>query len=295
MKNLKHLALALIAMVGFAACNTDNEGAIYEPKAQNISFEKKTLAKALTSETSYTLSVRVTRNVGQGAYTANYTVTPKQECTYTDNNGGKVDFIDGQTVSYITLTVTNMQKGTLYSFDIELSQADKDQADLNTNTAVTATNIGVLCDYNWIQVGSGTYTDVYWFEATLGVDGASAEEVPIYNAEGTNIYRLANPNLYVWEACEPGADFKPGAYNIDFHLSDDGTITFDDGLYDVGMYYKGSVYSLMYFTSDYPEYCAAFNDNGFIAVYGLEYNDGSLYLTGGLPFFTFEWTEGYPF
>ena len=265
MKNLKHLALALIAMVGFAACNTDNEGAIYEPKAQNISFEKKTLVNALTEETSYTLSVRVTRNVGKGAYTANYTVTPKQECTYTDNNGGKVEFIDGQTVSYITLTVSNMEKGQLYSFDIELSQADKDQADLNTNAAVTATNIGVLCDYNWIQVGSGTYTDVYWFEA-------SADEVPIFNAEGTDIYRLANPNLYVWNELEPGADYKPGAH----------------------IYYQGSPYSMMYFTSEYPSYCGVTNEDGFITVYGLEYRDGGLYPMSG-PFFTFDWTEGYPY
>lgn len=287
MKNLKHLALALIAMVGFAACNTDNEGTIYEPKAQNISFEKKTLAKALTSETSYTLSVRVTRNVGKGAYTANYTVTPKQECTYTDNNGGKVEFIDGQTVSYITLTVSDMKKGQLYSFDIELSQADKDQADLNTNAAVTATNIGVLCDYNWIQVGSGTYTDVYWFEA-------SADEVPIFNAEGTDIYRLVSPNLYVWNELEPGADYKPGAHNIDFHLSADGTVTFDDGLYDVGIYYGGSPYYYMYYTSAYPAYCGVTNEDGFITVYGLLYDEGDLYPVP-VPFFTFDWTEGYPY
>ena len=180
-----------------------------------------------------------------------------------------------------------MEKGQLYSFDIELSQADKDQADLNTNAAVTATNIGVLCDYNWIQVGSGTYTDVYWFEA-------SADEVPIFNAEGTDIYRLANPNLYVWNELEPGADYKPGAHNIDFHLSADGTVTFDDGLYDVGIYYQGSPYSMMYFTSEYPSYCGVTNEDGFITVYGLEYRDGGLYPMSG-PFFTFDWTEGYPY
>lgn len=289
MKNLKHLALALIAMVGFAACNTDNEGTIYEPKAQNISFEKKTLAKALTSETSYTLSVRVTRNVGKGAYTANYTVTPKQECTYTDNNGGKVEFIDGQTVSYITLTVSDMKKGQLYSFDIELSQADKDQADLNTNAAVTATKIGVLCDYNWLPAGSGTYTDYQRFEA-------SADDVPILHAEGTDIYRLPSPNLYVWEALEEGAAYKPGNHNIDFHLSADGTITLDDGIYDVGLYGNGQVQYYMYYdATNYGSYCAAFNENGKIAVYGLLLQGEDLYTTGGLPVFTFNWTEGYPY
>lgn len=287
MKNLKHLALAFIAMIGFAACNTDNEGTIYEPKAQNISFEKKQAAYGLTQDNSYTLNVRVTRNVGQGAYTANYSVTPGTECTYVDNNGGKVDFADGQTVSEITLTVSNMEKGVLYTFDLELSQADKDQADLNTNTAITATKVGVLCDYNWLPAGSGTYTDVYWFEA-------SADDVPVLHAEGTDIYRLANPNLYVWTALNPGAAYKPGAHNIDFHLSADGTVTFDDGIYDVGIYADGKVYSQMYYSSEYSDYCGVINDNGFITVYGLKLYQGSLYLMSG-PFFTFDWKEGYPY
>jgi hypothetical protein len=289
MKNLKHLALAFIAMIGFAACNTDNEGTIYEPKAQNISFESKQAAYGLTQDNSYTLTARVTRNVGQGAYTANYTVTPGTECTFVDNNGGKVDFADGQTVSEITLTVNNMEKGVLYTFDLELSQADKDQADLNTNTAITATKIGVLCDYNWLPAGSGTYTDVYWFEA-------SADDVPVLHAEGTDIYRLANPNLYVWEALEEGAAYKPGNHNIDFHLSADGTITLDDGIYDVGLYGNGQVQYYMYYdATNYGSYCAAFNENGKIAVYGLLLQGEDLYTTGGLPVFTFNWTEGYPY
>jgi hypothetical protein len=292
MKNLKHLALAFIAMIGFAACNTDNEGTIYEPKAQNISFEKKQAAYGLTQDNSYTLNVRVTRNVGQGAYTANYSVTPGTECTYVDNNGGKVDFADGQTVSAITLTVSNMEKGVLYTFDLELSQADKDQADLNTNTAITATKVGVLCDYNWLSAGSGTYTDVYWFEA-------SADDVPVLHAEGTDIYRLANPNLYVWTELNPGAAYKPGNHNIDFHLSADGTLTLDDDIYDVGIYANGSPYYYMYYdATNFGSYCAVFNDKGNITVYGLLL-DGedmkSLYTTGGVPMFTFNWTEGYPY
>lgn len=289
MKNLKHLALAFIAMIGFAACNTDNEGAIYEPKAQNISFEKKQATFGLTQDNSYTLNVRITRNVAKGAYTANYSVTPGRECTYVDNNGGKVDFADGQTVSEITLTVSNMEKGVLYTFDLELSQADKDQADLNTNTAITATKVGVLCDYNWLPAGSGTYTDYQWFEA-------SADDVPILHAEGTDIYRLVSPNLYVWEEIGAGADYKPGAYNIDFHLSADGTITLDDGIYDVGLYGNGQVQYYMYYdATNYGSYCAAFNENGNIAVYGLLLQGEDLYTTGGLPVFTFNWTEGYPY
>jgi hypothetical protein len=276
-------------MIGFAACNTDNEGTIYEPKAQNISFESKQAAYGLTQDNSYTLTARVTRNVGQGAYTANYTVTPGTECTFVDNNGGKVDFADGQTVSEITLTVNNMEKGVLYTFDLELSQADKDQADLNTNTAITATKIGVLCDYNWLPAGSGTYTDVYWFEA-------SADDVPVLHAEGTDIYRLANPNLYVWNEIQPGAAYKPGAHNIDFHLSADGTVTLDDGIYDVGLYGNGQVQYYMYYdATNYGSYCAAFNENGKIAVYGLLLQGEDLYTTGGLPVFTFNWTEGYPY
>ena len=116
----------------------------------------------------------------------------------------------------------------------------------------------------------------------------------LFNAEGTDIYRLVSPNLYVWEEIGEGADYKPGAYNIDFHLSADGTVKLDDGLYDVGMYYGGSPYYYMYYTSAYPAYCGVTNEDGFITVYGLLYDEGDLYPVP-VPFFTFDWTEGYPY
>ena len=64
--------LALLAAAA-TSCNSDNEGAIYQSSAANITFEQKEMAQVTTPEESITIPVRVIRGNKAEAATATYT------------------------------------------------------------------------------------------------------------------------------------------------------------------------------------------------------------------------------
>ena len=172
------LGLALIA-VGLTSCDQDNKGAIYEPKVQNISFiaaEQSTT----TEEANLIVPVAVSRAMTNGTYTANVTLTDASEGVTLKSN--QVTFADGEGIAYANLEFTNMEKGVEYTCTLELSAADVATANTEFGEQVATTNISVLCDYNWLNLGDGFYSSPEWWEEEF--------YVPIQHAEGTNIYRM---------------------------------------------------------------------------------------------------------
>ena len=172
------LGLALVA-AGLTSCDQDNIGAIYEPKAANISFlaaEQNTL----TQEETLTVPVAIGRATTNGTYTANVTMTDASEGVSLKSQ--QVTFADGEGMAYAIVEFTNMQKGIEYSCSLELSAADAATANTDFGEQVTKTDIYVMCDYNWINLGNGFYSSPEWWEEEF--------YVPIQHAEGTNIYRM---------------------------------------------------------------------------------------------------------
>ena len=170
--------MALIA-VGLTSCDQDNKGAIYEPKVQNISFiaaEQSTM----TEEANLIVPVAVSRAMTNGTYTANVTLTDASEGVTLKSN--QVTFADGEGIAYANLEFTNMEKGVEYTCTLELSAADVATANTEFGEQVATTNISVLCDYNWLNLGDGFYSSPEWWEEEF--------YVPIQHAEGTNIYRM---------------------------------------------------------------------------------------------------------
>ena len=111
------LGLALVA-AGLTSCDQDNIGAIYEPKAANISFlaaEQNTL----TQEETLTVPVAIGRATTNGTYTANVTMTDASEGVSLKSQ--QVTFADGEGMAYAIVEFTNMQKGIEYSCSLELS------------------------------------------------------------------------------------------------------------------------------------------------------------------------------
>ena len=269
MKNYKNLLMALVAVAGFSACDTDNLGPTYTPTTQNVSFEMDELSTVKTSESSYTVQVRVTRSITTTAYSAHYTLSSEDEGIFTDGNSGTVDFAAGQGAAYVSVTANNMEKGNTYVCTLTLSDADAAQADATTNTAVTATTFSVMCDYNWVNAGSGTFEDVLWNETSY--------KVKIQHAEGTNIYRI-----------------KAAEDDLDFTLADDGTVDFEEG----AVYSYASYCQMYWLASRYPQYCYVTNNNGHIECASLIYYNSSLYpmTSFGLTdyIWALDWTDGYP-
>lgn len=260
--------MALVA-AGLTSCDTDNVGAIYEPTVANVSFisaEQSTL----TDKNSIEVPVAIGRAITDGEYTANVILSDASEGVSLKSN--QVTFANGEGIAYATVVVTGMETGTAYTCTLSLSDADKATANTNFGEQIASTTVEVMCDYSWVPAGTCTFTDYTW------EDGYSAEDVPIVNAEGTNMYRIKSPLAYVYTSNY--VDGRGDTSDWQFYLNADGSITCDEGaLLNYWGYY-------MYFTSSYPDYCYIEQDGNTYGVNFLLLNDGSLH-TGG--YFEFTW------
>ena len=193
------LGLALVA-AGLTSCDTDNVGAIYEPAVANVSFI--TAQQSATTEAeSLTVPVAIARAITKGSYTANVTISDATDGVTLKSN--QVTFNDGEGMAYAIVEIANMQKGKMYSCTLSLSEQDAATANTEFGKQVTSTKVNVMCDYNWINLGNGFYSSPEWWEEEF--------DVPVYHAEGTNIYRMMGL-------------FQDG-YNIDFTINADNTVT----------------------------------------------------------------------
>ncbi len=264
------LGLALVA-VGLTSCDQENVGAMYEPTVANISF-LAAQQSTLTDKTSIEVPVAIGRATTNGEYTANVTMTGASEGVSLKSN--QVTFANGEGIAYATVVVTGMEQGTSYSCTVNLSDADKETANKDFGKQISSTNVTVMCDYNWVSAGTCTFVDYTW------EDGYAAENVPIVNAEGTNIYRIKSPLAYVYDSNY--VDGRGDTADFEFNLNADGSITVPDG---TPLNYWGY---LSYFDSAYPSYCYVEQDGNTYGVHFLLLNGEDLY-TGG--YFEFTWNK----
>lgn len=269
------LGFALLAGLALTSCNKDNEGAIYQPSWQNVSFEMESPNQILTQDASITIPVRLIRANTEGAYTAHYTLASETEGIFTDNNSGQVTFEVGKNEAFVNLSAANMKKGNLYEAVLTLSDADVAQNDTITGTAVNETKISIMCDYNWVSAGTCTFTDFNFSESD---DGDSAKGVEILNGEGSNVYRIVSPLYTVYG----DKAFLTNAPNIDFYLNADGSISLPEGqVCDMAGYW------LYMDTKNYGGYCFVEQSGNTYVVHHLLLQGSSLYIGQ----FMFTWNK----
>jgi hypothetical protein len=172
------LGLALVA-AGLTSCDTDNVGAIYEPKVANVSFitaEQSTLTKS----NNITVPVAVSRAMTNGS--ASYTITisdADEGISLKDNN---VTFADGEGMAYVNVDFANMGPGETYECTLNLSSDAIGTANKEFGEQITSTKVSVMCDFDWEELGNGFYSSPEWWEEEF--------YVPITHAKGSNIYRM---------------------------------------------------------------------------------------------------------
>lgn len=243
---MKKYIFGLALMAGFAltSCDTDNEGAIYNPSYQNISFETANPAQVVVKGASTEVTVRLIRSNAAEAYTAHYTLTSEADGVFSDANGGQVTFNAGSTEAFVTINANNMQGGNVYNATLTLSDADQAQADPTTGSATTATKLSVKCDWNWIELGKGHYTSPEWWQEDYDVD--------IVYAEGSS------PKLYKILGL-----FAPG-YDIEFTITDDNEVyVADQASWKDSSY--GTVYLFGYANEDESGYAGPYDPETKIA------------------------------
>ena len=167
-----------------------------------------------------------------------------------------------------------------YLLGNEVQNFNSNNADVNGNGLLSIADVTALIDYllgvepSMTPVGSCTITDYTWFDTPT-----VAENVPIMNVAGTNIYRIVSPLYYLYD----GKEDDPDRSDFEFNLEDDGTITVSNGTNLNWWGYWG------YYNADkYGNYCYVERDgNSYTVNQLLSYND-NLYV-GCV--FTFVWDK----
>jgi len=278
MKLLKYiLGLALVAGgMMLTSCDQENEGAIYEPWAQNVSFTTAS-TKTITTSVDTVIPVHVRRSFTEGSYTANYVMTTDYAENFTDQNKGTVTFADGEGLAVVYVKAHNMEIGKSYTATLTLQDV-KLSADTTFDNQNVSTVLNVFCDYVWTEAGACTFVDYTW------EDGYASKEngVPIYHAAGTNIYKISQPLYYVYN----GIYSNPSTADLTFYMDNNYNVTMPEGFWD--MVYWG--YYCYYTSTSYPDYCYVekIEDSTYGSGYEVGFlitpDNASLYI-GGIEFY----------
>lgn len=271
--------LALLAATA-TSCNSDNEGAIYQSSAANITFEQKEMAQVTTPEESITIPVRVIRGNKAEAATATYTTQANKDGIFTDDCNGTVNFAPGQSVAIINVTANHMVVGETYKYTITLSDATIALADKNLDNVVPSTSVNIFCDYEWVEAGTCTFIDYTFSEDEE--NGSKGENVPIIHGKGSNIYRIVAPFTKIddYGDADSQAYFANVKY-IEFTLNEDGSAKAVKTGQPLGAY-------KIAYLDQYPDFCYFLNEgNEFVISFFVQ--DGTSLYTGGL--FEFIWDE----
>lgn len=172
------LSLTLFVSMAFVSCDTDNEGALYESE-QGVSFVSSTLPAVTVSANDPTFTIDVFRSLTTEALTGSVSIVAKVGnnelvgCTASDYS-----FAVGEGKTQITINVAPLEVNTVLNVTLTL----------NGNKAIggtATTSLKVSKDYNWLSLGTGTYTDNWGWGITYNVE--------IQKAEGYDRYRVIAP------------------------------------------------------------------------------------------------------
>lgn len=227
MKYLNKISVLLMVLVAglFTACNTDQEGPTYDK--QGVSFLSSTLTGVAVPSTDPTFTVEVVRANGEGTLSGNVTISaavgdaPLEGCTVTGFN-----FAEGETKTQITVNVEPLNVGDDLDVTLTLDVADDMIAVGGTKT----TTLVVQKDYNWVELGTGSFIENFF----VGIE----VPVTIMKAEGFDRYRVMNPYDEVYAGGVPGgftASLAKANY-IEFWVSD-GLVYYN--AFGIGLAYTG--------------------------------------------------------
>lgn len=213
MKHIKFLAIAFVSILALASCNTDQEGPIYTPQAENVSFA---LAKQsyTTEDATYEVPVRFVRSDAKNESTIHYTMESNHAENFTDPNNGELTFKAGEGAVTVVFKLDNMVKGINYQATLKLNDEDAAKVDTITNNAISSTSISVMCDYEWVDAGTAVFTD------NLFGGGTATVKVKHAITNDFNLYKLVTPYT---AAYGPADEDGIGEADIKFYLNDDNS------------------------------------------------------------------------
>lgn len=173
---LKNIALFLVALLSMSlvSCDQENIGTEYNLKNQGVSFLFNAY-KLQAPELDPVVVVPVVRGTTKGQATVNVTATIKTEGITLDIPS-TVTFQDGSAKAELPINVSSIPAGKKATVVLTLDENEASEGSVKSTTLT----LSIL--ETWTQIGTGTYTYVYWWE---GDD----EGLPLYRCD-------QNPNKY---------------------------------------------------------------------------------------------------
>ena len=227
--------LSFLTVLLFSACNTDQEGPLYtEGEGQGVTFISKSLDGVVVSPAEPTFTIDLLRSNTTSAYSGEIIISavlnkmPFEGCTVTGFN-----FAAGENKTTITVDVTPLQISQVITVTLALS---------------------VIKDYNWQELGEGTFTDNYFFGGT--------NKVKVFKAEGFDRYRVVGPYDGYYANGLPAdlvGDFMLSTArvsNLDFWI-EDGAVLYNK--FAIGLNYVGGGDVLAYHPSNFKGVPTEFN------------------------------------
>ena len=277
MKMKKYLfGIAIATMALFTACDKDNEAAIYTPDGSNqgITFTTSDMGKIEVPTTNPQFTVEIYRGYNKGAFSGNVEAkgTVGGEA-FTGMSVSGFSFAEGESKANITVDVSKLPVGktlalTLaYTDSLNMGYANIEEVTMNVSLKIE----------KWVAAGTCTFIDYSFSESD---EGDKAENVPIENGEGTNIFRIVNPYQAVY-----GTDTSTGisnTTNLEFTLSSNGDVTFPEGTFG-----QADSYGIYWDTANYGDYCYVQREGNDYYVAHLLLAGSKLYIGG----FEFIWNR----
>jgi hypothetical protein len=244
--------LSLLTVLLFSACSTDQEGPLYaERTGQGVTFISKSLDGVVVSPAEPTFTIDLLRSNTASAYSGEVTISalldkqPLEGCTVTG-----FSFAAGENRTTVTVDITPLKISQQLSVTLTLSIPKEDVAISGTATA----SLAASKDYEWVELGKGTFTDNYFFGST--------NAVTIMKAEGFDRYRVVKPydNYYTnGLPADLAGQFSLATAkvtNLDFWIQDGGVLY---NAFAIGLNYTGGGDVLAYHPSSFQGMTTAFN------------------------------------
>ena len=116
------LGLAVVAMGGLTACNTDVEGEFYPYSTDYAQFDAASHSVSLSNtEDHVTIPINLTRANTSGALTVNFTAAASHEGIFSNDANGTVTFAPGQGTATFNVTAQNVEKEVAYQYALSLA------------------------------------------------------------------------------------------------------------------------------------------------------------------------------
>ncbi|MBQ6080058.1 MAG: RagB/SusD family nutrient uptake outer membrane protein [Muribaculaceae bacterium] len=252
----------------------------FESEGQHISFETANQDVVLYTPGYIEVPVTLTRAVTTHDYRAHVTISDQ---TNPDNiilSSENVFFAAGVSTATTSIRFYDMEIGNTYSCVLTLSDEDIATADPSLGEQITSTTVTVQVktdDDIWEPAGSCTFTDYFYIN-----EGNTAYEVPIQRNTQTGKYRIVSP----LSAAFSGLVDNPCTNNWFFTLNTDGSISPEEGTWDLFYTYQDQNLNGYYDTTRYPTYCYVEQDGNTYDVNFLLSTSTSLYSGGN---FIFTW------